>query len=83
VHGEMMKHPPLLEIARKYNATAAQVLIRWGLQQGYVLIPKTDTKVRIPENRNVWYFELEEEDMKTLDAMNEDYRIEYTVWDSD
>jgi methylglyoxal/glyoxal reductase len=79
----MMKYPPLLEIARKYNATAAQVLIRWGLQQGYVLIPKTDTKARIPENRNVWYFELEEEDMKTLDAMNEDYRIAYTVWDSD
>jgi len=61
----------LLEIAHKYNKTAAQVLVRWGLQHGYVEIPKSTKKKRIEENANVWDFEIEEEDMKKLDDMDE------------
>jgi diketogulonate reductase-like aldo/keto reductase len=69
--GYRIKHPPLLEIAKKYNKSAAQVLIRWGLQHGYVEIPKSSKKQRIEENTQVWDFEIAEGDMKALDAMDE------------
>jgi diketogulonate reductase-like aldo/keto reductase len=60
-----------LEIAKKYEKTAAQVLIRWGLQHGYVEIPKSVRKQRIEENTQVWDFEIDDKDMKKLDAMDE------------
>jgi diketogulonate reductase-like aldo/keto reductase len=60
-----------LKIAEKYQKTAAQVLIRWGLQHGYIEIPKSVKKQRIEENANVWDFEIDEADMKKLDAMDE------------
>ena len=47
------------------------MLVRWGLQHGYVEIPKSTKKKRIEENANVWDFEIEEEDMKKLDDMDE------------
>lgn len=69
--GYRIKHPPLLAIARKYSKTPAQVLIRWGLQHGYVEIPKSVRKERIEENAQVWDFEIKDQDMKALDAMDE------------
>ena len=69
--GYRIKHPPLLNIARKYDKTAAQILIRWGLQHGYVEIPKSVKKQRIEENAKVWDFEIDEQDMISLDAMDE------------
>lgn len=66
-----MKHPPLLAIAKKYHKSAAQVLLRWGLQHGFVEIPKSTKKHRIQENAQVWDFEIHEGDMKALDAMDE------------
>jgi diketogulonate reductase-like aldo/keto reductase len=69
--GYRIRHPPLLEIAKKYKRSAAQILIRWGLQHGYVEIPKSGRQERIKENANVWDFEIEEVDMKKLDDMDE------------
>lgn len=47
------------------------MLVRWGLKHGYVEIPKSTKKQRIEENANVWDFEIEEEDMRKLDDMDE------------
>ena len=47
------------------------MLIRWGLQHGYVEIPKSVKKQRIEENAQVWDFEIGDQDMKALDAMDE------------
>ncbi len=58
--------------------TAAQVLIRWGLQKGYVVIPKSSNPRRIVENAQVFDFELSDEDMRTLDGFEENLR---TCWD--
>lgn len=58
--------------------TTAQVLIRWALQKGYVVIPKSSKPRRIVENAEVFDFELSEEDMRTLDGFEENLR---TCWD--
>ena len=68
----------LADIARKYSKTPAQILIRWVLQQGIVVIPKSSKKKRIYENASVFDFIILPEDMKLLDSFNENL---HTGWD--
>jgi len=76
--GRKLNDPKLLKIAQKYSRTSAQILIRWVLQKGVVVIPKSSRKERIEENARVFDFEISDEDMKALDSFNQDYR---TSWD--
>lgn len=62
-------------IAEKHNATIAQVVIAWGLKNGILMIPKSVTKERIEENFNAKDLSLDEEDMKTIDALNRGKRV--------
>lgn len=55
-------------LVKKYGKTAAQILIRWSLQKGFVPLPKSVTLSRIDENADVYDFELTSEDMKTLET---------------
>ena len=64
-HG-IFKHPVLCEIAEKYNKTAAQVILRWNVQRGVVIIPKSVHKSRMEENINIWDFVLSDEDMQVI-----------------
>jgi diketogulonate reductase-like aldo/keto reductase len=70
-----LDHPTLKIIGRKYNKSAAQVLIRWGLQHNIIEIPKAGSKDHIYENINVFDFNLNDQDMEVLDNLNEDYRV--------
>jgi methylglyoxal/glyoxal reductase len=72
--GEKLNHATILTIAQKYDKTAAQILIRWGLQHDLVMIPKSIHEKRIKENSEVFDFQLEEQDMKLLNSLNEDLR---------
>lgn len=63
-------HPVLTEIGAKYGKTAAQVALRWNVQRGVVIIPKSVHKERMEENLNIWDFELSEEDMASIQALN-------------
>ncbi len=72
--GELVNDPTLTAIGKKYGKSAAQVMLRWDLQNGVVTIPKSVKKERIIQNAEVFDFELSEEDMKTIFAMNRDYR---------
>ncbi|KAI9371300.1 NADP-dependent oxidoreductase domain-containing protein [Aspergillus egyptiacus] len=65
-HGTRMKEPVLKRLGEKYGKSPAQIMIRWGLQKGFVPLPKSVTPSRIKENAEVFDFELSDEDMKTL-----------------
>ncbi len=65
-------------IAKKYNKTDAQILLRWSIQHGCITIPKSAHKERIEENIQVFDFELSENNMKALDALNKNLRL---CWD--
>jgi methylglyoxal/glyoxal reductase len=74
---ERLSHPRLVTIARKYGKTPAQVMIRWGLQHGLVLIPKSTREDRIRQNSQVFDFILAPEDMQVLDELNENLRMNW------
>jgi diketogulonate reductase-like aldo/keto reductase len=56
-------------LAEKHGKTAAQVLIRYSLQKGFVPLPKSENEERIEENAHVFDFELSEGDMADLDSL--------------
>jgi diketogulonate reductase-like aldo/keto reductase len=72
--GEKLNHATVITIAQKYDKTPAQILIRWSLQHDLVVIPKSIHEKRIKENSEVFDFQLEEQDMKLLNSLNEDLR---------
>jgi diketogulonate reductase-like aldo/keto reductase len=74
MRGRLMDEPTLVELAKKYGKTPAQIIIRWDLQHGLITIPKSVRKERIIENADVFDFELSEEDMKKIDALNQNLR---------
>ncbi|MDB5238895.1 MAG: hypothetical protein JWO00_230 [Candidatus Parcubacteria bacterium] len=76
--GEKLADPRVTEIAKKYGKSNAQVFIRWGLQHGCIVIPKSVREARIKENIDVFDFEISPEDMKAIDALNENLHI---TWD--
>ena len=64
-HG-IFTHPVLTKIGEKYGKTAAQVALRWNVQRGVVVIPKSVHKERMEQNMNIWNFKLSEEDMAEI-----------------
>ncbi|WP_255950729.1 aldo/keto reductase [Streptomyces odontomachi] len=67
--------PALAAIAQKHGKTPAQVVLRWHLQLGNVVIPKSVTPSRIRENIDVFGFQLDDEDIAAISALNENRRI--------
>jgi len=68
VRGERFKEPILVSLAKRYNKTPAQVLLRWSLEMGFIPLPKSVTPLRIEQNADIYDFELSPEDMKALDT---------------
>ncbi|KPI44902.1 uncharacterized protein AB675_2636 [Cyphellophora attinorum] len=73
-----MKHPVIVALAKKYQCTGAQVMIRWSVQNGYIPLPKSVSKERIESNGKVDFFEIDDADMKKLSGLDE-YLV--TDWD--
>ena len=78
--GRRMKDPVTVEMAARYARTPAQVMIRWSIQHGLVVIPKSVRPERIRENATVFDFELTPKDMGRLDALDEGSHV---AWNPD
>lgn len=66
----LFTNPTIVEIGKKYGKTAAQVMLRWELQRGIVVIPKSVHKDRMEQNFDVFDFELSDEDMLTMASLD-------------
>jgi 2,5-diketo-D-gluconate reductase A len=73
--GEVLDDPVIAEIASAHERTPAQVVLRWHIQLGNVVIPKSVTPSRIEENFQVFDFELTEADMKRLSELDRGERV--------
>ena len=68
-HG-IFTHPVLTKIGDKYGKSAAQVALRWNVERGVVVIPKSVHKERMEQNMDIWDFKLSEEDKKEIAALD-------------
>lgn len=73
--GAMLLDPTITAIAERLGRTSAQVILRWHLQQGRVVIPKSVTPSRIAENLDVVGFELTDADLAAIDGLERDGRV--------
>lgn len=71
----LLRHPVIARIAETHGKTTAQVLIRWAIQRGTICIPKSVHENRIRENWDVFDFELSEEEMGQIRAMDRGERV--------
>lgn len=67
----MFTEPVLLEIAQKYGKTPAQIILRWNVQQGIIVIPKSVHKERMEENLAIWDFVLDDGDMAQIALLDQ------------
>lgn len=74
-NADLLNNAELKVIAEKYHKTTAQVILRWHLQEGFVVIPKSVTPSRIEENFNVFDFELTEDEMNTVRSLDTGKRL--------
>ncbi|SEE72402.1 2,5-diketo-D-gluconate reductase A [Arthrobacter alpinus] len=72
--GAVLSDPAVLAIAETHGRTPAQVILRWHLQQGRVIIPKSVTPARIAENLDIVGFQLSDADLTAIDALERDGR---------
>ncbi|MEQ9363056.1 MAG: aldo/keto reductase [Leptospirales bacterium] len=76
--GTRLDHPVVLQIAEAQGKTAAQVLLRWSIQQGNIVLPKSVRRERIEANAEIFDFELNPDDLRRLDDLEEGL---HTCWD--
>ena len=73
-HGSSLDDPIIAAIAKAHGKSAAQVMLRWGLQQGRSVIPKSTKPSRIAENIDVFDFDLLTEEMTAIDSLDTGHR---------
>lgn len=74
MRGRILNNESIRFLATKYSKTAAQIVIRWDLQKGVATIPKSVHKDRIFENAAIFDFELSEDDMNLINALDKNER---------
>jgi methylglyoxal/glyoxal reductase len=75
VRGMKMDDPKLQSLAKKYEKTPAQIILRWIIQLGVSAIPKSSNPERIKENFDIFDFEISQEDCQFINTFNENLRI--------
>jgi diketogulonate reductase-like aldo/keto reductase len=69
VEGKRMTDKGLIEISNNYKKSVAQILLRWGLQNGVTVIPKSSNRDRLRENASIFDFEINTQDMEVLNSL--------------
>jgi diketogulonate reductase-like aldo/keto reductase len=77
MQGKVFEIDVLKEIGRKYGKNEVQVVLRWDLQPGVATIPKSVSKDRIEQNAEIFDFELADEDMNAINALDQNHRFGY------
>jgi 2,5-diketo-D-gluconate reductase A len=72
--GKILEEPMLEAMAIKHGKSVAQIVLRWHIQRGVAVIPKSNSKERIVENMNVFNFELSAEEVEAITALNTNFR---------
>ena len=75
MRGKLFSNNLMIDLAEKYKKTIAQIILRWHVQRGIIPIPKSSNEERIKENLSIFDFELSNDDMKTIDLLNEGYNV--------
>ena len=75
MRGKVLEIPELLAIAEKYNKTAVQIVLRWDIQHNVVTIPKSSRKDRLTANKEIFDFELTDEEMTLIDSLDRNERV--------
>jgi len=73
----------MVELAKKYNVSPAQLMVRWSLQKGYVPLPKSTSRERIEENAKVDGFVIADEGIRKLDGCDEGLVTDWDPTDAD
>jgi 2,5-diketo-D-gluconate reductase A len=73
--GSLLDDPIFAVIGDVYGKSPAQVVIRWHIQHGFIVIPKSSNPTRIAQNVDVFDFELSDTDMAAIDNLNKDERV--------
>jgi diketogulonate reductase-like aldo/keto reductase len=73
--GADLEHPTVVDLAETYSRSPAQVILRWHLQRGYIVIPKSNSAERIKSNIDVFDFSLAESELNAITAMEEGNRV--------
>ncbi|MGW6697419.1 aldo/keto reductase [Nocardia sp. NPDC055049] len=68
--GSLLRQPQLIDLARKHTKTPAQIVLRWHIQLGNIVIPKSVTPSRIAENIDVFGFELDSDDLAVISGLD-------------
>ncbi|MGE6630057.1 aldo/keto reductase [Bacillus sp. NPDC077027] len=75
MQGKLLDHDVLKEIAERHKKSVAQVILRWDLQSDVVTIPKSINEERIIQNADIFDFELTQEDIEKINALNNNERV--------
>ena len=76
-NGQLLSSPVISKIAKEHGKTPAQVILRWELQQGFIVIPKSVHEERMRENRDINDFELDADEMEAIAMLDEE---KHSIW---
>ena len=75
MRGQLASNSIIKDLAKKYNKSEAQIILRWHLQNNVIAIPKTSNLNRIKENMDIFDFTISKDDMEKIDSLNKNERM--------
>lgn len=82
-HGDrsLLEEPIIVELAKKYNKSSAQIILKWHTQMGFIVIPGSKNANHIKDNFDLFDFELTTEEMNKISSLNKNFRYYYPSMD--